>query len=147
MAERRLSIYSGPPIEAALSAIGEDYTENKSGRLNTVCERYMAMVADEFGRLELSRAEWCAVLDANNGVSVSYGEPAGITATGIWANVHDSPGLGEKWKIDQTSLVQKLQRMDRSTLLAVQEACDRFWSRSEMPTEKALKAAGIVPKD
>jgi hypothetical protein len=144
MAERRLSIYSGPPIEAALACIADE--ENRSGRLNTICDRYLAMVADELGRLDLSKDEWCAIMDANNGVTVFYGEPAGLMATGIWANVHDSPELGEKWKIDQAALVGKLQRLPRSTLLAVQEACDRFWSRTEQPTDKALAASGIKPR-
>ncbi len=142
----RISVYAGPPIEAALACIA-DTEQNRSGRLNTICERYLAMVADELGRLDLSRGEWCAIMDANNGVAVYYGEPAGITATGLWANVHDSPELGEKWKIDQAALVKKLQLLPRSSLLAIKEACDRFWSLTEKPTDKALIASGIKPND
>jgi hypothetical protein len=137
----KFSIYAGAPLIAALDAIGERYEENRSGRINTVAERYMAMVADLIGRLNLSHAEWCAILDANNGVQVYIG--AIEFPSMIWANVHDTPGLGEKWAIDQADLVQRLQALPRSSLIAVQEVADRFWSRAEKPTRQALKEAGI----
>lgn len=142
MAERRLSIYSGAPLEAALACLGEIYAENKSGRINTVCERYLAMVSDELGRLVLTKNEWCAVMDANNGVEQFTG--MGSMPVMLWANVHDSPELGEKWDVDQAALVSKLQHLPKSTLIAVQEVCDRFWSRTEKPTDEALAAAGVM---
>jgi predicted GTPase len=51
-------------------------------------------------------------------------------------NVHDTPGLGEKWSVDQNALVAKLQRLPKSTLIAIQEATDRFWSQAELSTVK-----------
>jgi hypothetical protein len=93
MAER-FSIYAGPPLQAALSALGSHYEENRSGRVNTVCERYMAMVADELARLDLSKNEWCAIMDANNGVEQYLGGAAMMPSM-LWANVHDSDGLGK----------------------------------------------------
>lgn len=139
----KFSIYAGPPLQAALDCLGETYAENRSGRLNTVCERYLAMVTDELARIDLTRAEWCAIMDANNGVEQYTGNPFGGGLL-IWANVHDTIGLGEKWEVDQAALVRKLQQLPKSTLTAIQEVADRFWSRSGMRTDEALRAAGVV---
>lgn len=138
----RMSVYSGPPMQAALDAVDQ---ENKSGRLNTICERYMLLISDQLRRIDMSRAEWCAILDANNGVQI-YTGAGDISATMLWANVHDTPGLGEKWGIDHTALVKKMQQYPQSALLAILEVCDRFWSRSQMDTDAALKASGVSIK-
>jgi hypothetical protein len=139
----KFSVYAGAPMAAALDALGSHYAENRSGRLNTVCERYLAMVADELARLDFSRAEWCAILDANNGVDLGLGIGTG-GAIMIWANVHDSHGLGEKWSVDQAALVRRLQALPRSSLYAICEVADRFWSRAETPTDTALAAAARI---
>ena len=62
MAERA-TIYLGKPITDVLKCLGEDYNENKSGRISTVCERYLMIVSDEIRRMDFSRAEWMAILD------------------------------------------------------------------------------------
>lgn len=134
----RIAIYAGAPVTAALAAVDG---AGSSNRLNTVAERYMVMVADELERLELTHAEWCAVMEANNGVQVWTGDQA--HAGMVWMNVADSEGLGEKWGIDQGGLVRRLRALPRSTLIAIVEACDRFWSRPELPNDAALAAAGI----
>ncbi len=133
----RISVYVGPPLQAALDAVAGD--DAPSSRINTVCERYLALVADELRRVSLTRAEWAAIMDANNGVTL-YPVPAAM----MWANVHDSPRLGEKWGIDQAALVRRLQALPPGALIAIQEACDRFWSRADLPTDAALHAAGIT---
>jgi hypothetical protein len=139
----RISIYAGPPILAALNASGD--TDNRSGRLNTVCERYMVMVADELARIALTKNEWMAILDANNGIEPgAVPGHASMTAM-VWANVHDSRELSDKWEIDQPALVKKLQAMPRAALIAIMEVCDRFWSRAEEPTDAVLTAAGVTP--
>jgi hypothetical protein len=135
--------YAGPPLQAAISALGSHYEENRSGRLNTVCERYMAMVADELARINLSKGEWCAIMDANNGVEQYLGGAAMMPSM-LWANVHDSGSqLREKWGIDETRLVKKMQQMSKSTLIAIQEVCDRFWSHTDRHTDEALATAGV----
>lgn len=134
----RIKVYVAPPMEAALAAV--DHGGQESSRLNTVAERYMAMVADELARLELTHQEWCTVMDANNGVQ-AIGDDT--HASMVWANIADTPGLGEKWGIAQSDLVRRLRALPRSTLIAIVEACDRFWSRSDLPTDAALAAAGI----
>lgn len=140
----KFSIYAGAPVERALSCLGADYAQNRSGRLNSVCERYLAMVADELGRLTFSRAEWCAILDANNGVDLGA-DYMSMPPMLVWANVHDSRGLGEKWEVDQLALVARLQALPKASLVAIQEAADRFWSHSELETSAALAKAGIRP--
>ncbi len=140
---RKISLYIGEPVEAVLAATGRDGEENRSGRLNMACERYMAMVADEIGRLDLTRAEWCAILEANSGVDLIGGAGQG---TMIWANLADSPALAEKWTVDVAALVARLRALPRSTLLALREACDRFWARPEMDTDEALRLIGARVK-
>ena len=138
----KISVYVGAALKKSLEALGDRYGENRSGRIEIVCERYNAMVADEIKRLPFTHAEWCAILDANNGVQLFAGGVE-LSPSMIWANVHDTEGLGKKWDIDQRALVQRLQALDRTALIVVQEVCDRFWSRSEQPTRDALKLAGI----
>lgn len=141
MSSTKISIHAGQPIEAALNALGLGGHANKSGRLNTVCERYLAMVADELGRLDISYNEWCAIMDANNGVQPFVGHPE--IHLMLSANIADTPSLGAKWDIDQPALVRKLQALPKSSLVAIQEACDRRWSRSDLDTELAMCEAGI----
>jgi hypothetical protein len=142
MAGKRMSIYAGAPIDAVMGALGEGYDENFSGRINTVCERYMAMVEDELSRIELSHPEWCAIMDANNGVIPWTGDFM-LSATLMWANVEDSPELDEKWGIDRRELVHKMRSLSKCAQIAMREACDRFWSLHELPTHTALVKAGI----
>lgn len=141
----RIQIYAGRPVLDVLAAPGEDYGQgNPSGRLNTVCERYLAMVADELGRIDLTRGEWMCLLDANNGVEMGLGTPAGGGAAMIWANLYDSgPTFGERWGVDSRALAVRLQTMPRSSLLAIAEVIDRFWSRSEQDSDAVLTAAGV----
>lgn len=138
----KFSIYASEPLLAALSALGDRDDGNRSARINVVCERYLAIVADELKRLKFSKGEWCAIMDANNGAQVYLGGAA-LFPSMIWANVHDSPELEDKWKIDQAALVRRLQALPPSSLIAIQEACDRFWSRTDKPTDEALAAAGV----
>jgi hypothetical protein len=140
----KFSISAGPPMHAALGAVGDERAGGHSGRLNTICERYLAMVADELARLDpFTAAEWRAICDANNGV-MPYADAVGTRPSRIWANVHDTPGLGDKWDIDQVALAQKLRRLPRTTLIAIEEALDRFWSHTEMDTDEAFRVAGIM---
>lgn len=121
----RMSIYAGEPVQRALACLGPTYDENRSGRLNTVCERYLAMVDDELARLDLSESEWCAILEANNDVEIGVESHGHVL---IWANVHDCRGLSERWGVDQQALAKKLHQLPRSTLIAIREVADRFWS-------------------
>lgn len=139
---RKLSIYAGEPLESVLAAVADYGEENRSGRLNTVAERYLAMIADELGRLDLTRAEWLAILAANNDVSLGVADyPASL----VWVNLADSPHIGEQFEIDEKRLAARLQSLPRSTLIAIREACDRFWARSDSSDDEALAESGIRP--
>ena len=143
---RRISVYVGDPIEQALACLAGDDGENRSARLNSVCARYLAMVTDELRRLDLTRNEWCAIMDANNGMILSglAGTPQELMVSMLWANVHDTPELGQKWRIDQAELVRRLHSMPKSTLIVIAEVVERFWSRASMDTDAALRDSGVI---
>src|ERR1700731_2507630 len=86
----RHNIYSAPSLAAALACLGSLYEKNSSGRGHAVCERYLAMVEDELARVGLSRAEWCAIIDANED-DAAY---LPMKPNTIWSNVRAAPGLG-----------------------------------------------------
>jgi len=146
MAER-FSIYAGPPVIEALSALGPRYAENRSGRLNTVCDRYNALMQAELRNMPFTRAQWCMIMDCNNGMELSTGA-ALMSASMVWANIHDADSsMSEKWGTDRDELARTIQAMPRGSQFALLEAIDRFWSRAEEPTDEAFKAAGITPRE
>ena len=85
-----------------------------------------------------ARNEWCAIFDANNGTDVFNAEDHAPPLI-VWANLADSQGIGEKWSINSASLVKRLQKLSVPQLLAVQEACVRFWMMTDLETDEALK--------
>jgi hypothetical protein len=101
----RHNIYSAPSLAAALACLGSLYEKNSSGRVHAVCERYLAMVEDELARVGLSRAEWYAIIDANED-DAAY---LPMRPNTIWSNVRAAPGLGAKWHVDQEALARHLQ--------------------------------------
>lgn len=138
----RMSLYAGKPITEVLECLGKEYDENRSGRINTVCERYLLIVNDEIRRIDFSRAEWMAILDANNGMTISTGFREGDTM--MWANVEDSSKLDEKWGIDRRALVKKMKSLSTAGKVAMREAADRFWSMGDsIDTDEALAQSGI----
>jgi hypothetical protein len=140
MKKSKFHLYAGPAIMAVLEALGgKDFS--RTSRMNIVCERYLAMVEDELSDLPFTQREWCAIFDANHGVQLDAGMVPNISL--IWTNVHDTKGLGAKWKIDQIRLVRALQELPKTALIAIQEACDRFWSHTELGTDEALGQAGV----
>ena len=71
-------------------------SENMSVRIEMICGRYLDVVADELHRIPLSKAEWGAALDANNGACTSlFGDDFGWRFS--WANDADYDEVGEKW--------------------------------------------------
>jgi hypothetical protein len=61
----------------------------------------------------------------------------------MWSHVEDSPELDEKWGIDRRALGKKMRGLTMAGRVAVREACDRFWSRSDLDTDEALAQSGI----
>lgn len=139
MAGERISIYAGPPIAALLAG-----AENRSGRLNDVAERYTAIVADELRRSEFSRGEWCAIMDTLNGVQIEVeGTPDWRFS---WAEMADSPEMDQKWGIDHADLARRLKALPTAGKAAVHEAAAAFWRHSDLPTDEALRLAGVAPR-
>lgn len=82
----------------------------------------------------LSRAEWNAIADANNGCADihDYIDGPMLSALGlILANVQDSIGLGEKWSIDAKELCAKLSELAPHHGEAILAAVRWFWEHCE----------------
>lgn len=110
------------PDETALATAGYDLAPDPdtgrrevSGPINGAVRRYAAVV--ERGAAELapvlSRADWNALADANNGCADLWDHGAISTPPLLmfWANLADSPGIGEKWGIDAADLIRRLQAL------------------------------------
>jgi len=147
MANPQMKIRAGVPLQAALRATGGD--EFPTGRINSIAERYLAIV--EEARPALSRNEWMAIFDANNGLGISEeidglsGHGPRLTWTMLWANVEDSLELGEKWQIDQAALVKKLQSLSTAAAIAIVETTQRFWALAHLSDSQALDLATSHP--
>lgn len=118
--------------------IGETEDGTLSLRVAAIAARYEAMCQSLMP--PLTKDEWCAVFDANNGTDV-LSIDGHIMPAGVWANVADSVGLDKKWNIDSSTLVSKLQALSPAALLAVEEASIRFWMNTHLSTDAAIAAS------
>lgn len=96
---------------------------NTSGRLSSIVERYGEIVRRHAPALSLG--EWCAICDANNGC---FMDDIPESVTMLWANVADSPGIGEKWAVDADDLVRRMRGLTYAESIAVAEVVQRFWA-------------------
>lgn len=138
----KLRIVAGPPIRAALAATGDEFP---TGRLNAICERYLAMI--ETLRPVLSRAEWMAIFDALNGVGIDdfyAGEPRVPTWAGIAQEVADAPDLS-RWGVDQPALARKVGALSEPARIAIVETAQRFWALADLRDSQALDLATSHP--
>ena len=143
---KKTTIYLSDPLLEAVGPHG-DTGPSLSGRLATIAERYVEILRR--ARPEFSKAEWCVILDANNGTFEGLGS-AGIGSM-MWANVQDSieGGIGPKWGLtdDQVrDLVRRMRELPHAAQLSVVEAVERFWLLPDLPTDEGMTAAGIVPQ-
>lgn len=115
--------------------IGPTDSGTLSLRVAAMLARYESICRDNMPTL--TAAEWGAVFEANNGTDVFGEEP--VMPSIVWANVADSEGLDEKWGIDSASLVRSLENLTRSQLIAVKEACVRFWMNASHATRTAME--------
>lgn len=134
----KISIYAGAPIQRVL----DGFNDNRSGRLNTVAERYAYIVDRDCPTL--TEAQWCAICDALNGYWMDSGD-SGAGVRLAWAEVEDADrlnGLGDKWDVDARDLSAQLRDMTAGQQVAVAEVVQRFWGHSDLPTHEALDKAG-----
>lgn len=130
----KISIYAGEPIQRVL-----DGFDNRSGRLNTVAERYLDIIRRDCPAL--TEAEWCALCDALNGYMASDGSAVRMA----WAEIADAgliDGIGEKWEVDAQALAQRMRLMTAAEQTAIVEVTEAFWRHSDLPRRQALKLAG-----
>lgn len=111
-------------------------------------ERYYALLADAIRSVTLSEGEASLIVDACNGtiwdsVSVSL----------LWALVDDAcsaDNLDTKWGVNGAELVTKLRALSLAETIAVVDAAERFWARSDRSNESgesladALRAVGLL---
>ncbi len=112
------------------------------GRVAHQCiERYLALLAAELRRVDLSEAEAMLLLDRLNGVL--HETPESIP-TMLWAGVDDSiarDGLDRTWGVDGPALVAKLRALSPVQAVAVVDACERYWvtvGRGETPSPESV---------
>lgn len=130
----QLRVRTGPPLKAALRATAREGEESPTLRLNALAERYLAIVEAE--RPALSRAEWMAIFDANNGyglmeeIQSADGSGGAPNWEMLWANVADMP------RLRGLSVAQKI---------AVAETVQRFWALAHLSDSQALDLATSHP--
>lgn len=140
MPGQRLSVYAGEPISRVL----DGHDENRSGRLNTVVDRYLQIVAHDSP--EWSLAQWSAVCDALNGSWLT--DEASIRFA--WAEIADADrihALGAKWDVDAAGLAQQVRGMTHGQRVALVEIVERFWARCDLETAAGLRLAGAKIAD
>lgn len=115
-----------------------------SGRLNGIVARYELLI--DHAMPDFRPDEWCAIFDANNGMLADADPLHMVSPTMIWANVHDTPGLAEKWDVDPADIIDRLRRLTPAQSVAVIEAIQRFWMNSHTPTPDALHIAGVLTR-
>jgi hypothetical protein len=136
MGGERITIYAGDPIRRVLQVDGE----NRSGRLNAVCERFDVIIHDELSRMTLARDEWCAICDVLNGTWLLDNN-----WQSCWAEMLDSPEMDDKWGIDHKALGWRLKEMSLAGRAAVVDVVERFWSSpnlNQVTNDELLREAG-----
>lgn len=135
---RKIDVYVGEPL--ALAIEGHDHT--RSGRINAVCSRYQAIIADSVPTM--SRNEWLMICDALNGVWLS--DERSVKA--VWAEIADAEreaGLGRKWGVDADALAARVRDSSTASKTAIVEVVERFWLLGEgLDHDAALAKAGAV---
>lgn len=124
--------------DAVLETVGK--SDSLSARISNIILRYSAIVREAMP--ELTVAQWCAIVDANNGAVI---DDLPQTVNHLWANLADAPELGEKWDTDHHELVRQLQGMTTAQNCAIAEVIAAFWRSENLNSasdEELLTAAG-----
>lgn len=127
---KRLEERSGPTAFLASSA---DLAARRD------LERYYRLLADSLPRLELGEA--MMLVDMLNGTVLDE-----RTYRYLAHEVADSlaDGLGEKWGVDGSAFVARLQALPPGSLMAIVDAVERFWLRcGEDDAEEVLRDLGL----
>ncbi|MCC6651456.1 MAG: hypothetical protein IT348_09955 [Candidatus Eisenbacteria bacterium] len=144
MGSQRQSIYVPERLRPVLDV---EAGAGLSARVAAILDRYGWIMRD---CPPMTRAEWLLVLDACNGWA-SWSEAGETLMVGLAQEVADHAALnsaGNKWGLSEAqvrSLVGRLNTLLPVEKLAVVERVERFWRRSQMGADDAMREAGIVP--
>lgn len=124
------------PLLAALDDRDYKHESHRNEVARRDLLRYYDSLARSLATVDLSEAEASALCDANNG---TIWEPWSVSL--LWANIADTPGLGEKWGVDTEVLISKIRGWDYHQALAVVDAIERFWVQCE---DSTVQSVGLV---
>lgn len=105
--------------------------------------RYYELLRRELARISLTRDEACLICDAMNGTALLES----FSPFYLPMELGDAISLNhldDKWKVDAEVLLGKVARWTPAQLLAVGDATERFWSRSDEDTDLVLESVGLV---
>jgi len=139
---KRINLYVGPRLAQLIKErAGEG--RSTSGVVNAVADRYLETIRRYTPRLAVN--EWLAVIDALNGVWA--GDNAALAVQSLPYGVSDHltlEGAAEKWEVDAAALVKRLEALDWCQRLAVIDAAERFWARSDWPADRRELVVAVV---
>lgn len=128
--------------DQALEIIGPD-PESLAGRINSIIIRYGEVARRHCP--SFSVGEWCAIFDTLNGTWLMAEHGNTDPARYLWAEVSDNEGIGDKWSINQTALVERLRGMSYAENIAIIEAVTRFWQDDSGTTAQETIAKLNLP--
>lgn len=142
MTSPQRSIYVGPAFQALLARRRPD--ESLTGTVAQAAACYLAICRSALP--EFDQNEWCAILDALNGIGLSLEDPSRVELTirSIPHEVADAErihNLSAKWQVDGPGLVERLGLLTFAELAAVAEVAECFWVHPEEETSEALRRA------
>lgn len=109
-------------------------------------ERYYACVHAELRTVSLTIAEACLTCDACNGIVWLPATIPSLPEEIEKAIRQDS--LDEKWAVDGSALVARLQTLSYGQKAAIADAIERFWRLVTLgdhePTERLLRRVGLI---
>jgi hypothetical protein len=134
----KIAVYVGPPMTRAIEAF-----QNRSRRVNDLCERYMAMVEDACPALTVD--EWRMLLEQLGGVRRDV---AG--ARRLWLELSMAP-LDDAEEAVIAGLIPRLKAATLTERLAILEMLDRYWEGHPHPGKggygELLKRLGARVKE
>ena len=124
------------PQMDTITARLDSWISSKTGRVTEDLEAYWAVLRIGMDRVRqvLTSDEAKLVLDVQNGAAALGGQPGIWIRGGLVLNVEDGIELNkydEKWDIDGTDLVRKLQRMGAGEIAALLDWCRLMWERCD----------------
>ena len=116
------SVFLNDAAVEAIESRNKPGEANYSGTINTLIDRYRALIRNTVLELDLSTKEWTTLFSVYNGTVT--GQDASGTVKMLLAEVMDSEEAE-----NTPHLPEKIRNMNFCQRLAVIDMVDRFWSR------------------